>query len=290
MQKRFLFLFFAIVPIAFFTSVQAEVIVSITTPENGSVITPCIDMPLKAEATATAGETVKEVRFYLNGKQRYRDRSFPWGYTFKGVNTGVYEFTAKAIDADGLEYWSDPVKVKVGPVSAGEKLFNGNFSCGKTTGWTFNIYNEGNGSISVMDDAWFDDQYYLLYQSEAASTDWYVQFAQTMPIDSGHVYEIYFLADADDARSIVVGCQEAQDPYATEIWQTVDIETIDEYGPFEFTASKSDPTNLFKLCFGAGAVTCYIDDIRVIDRSMSSVKEKRLSFAGPPAEFELEQA
>lgn len=40
----------------------------------------------------------------------------------------------------------------------------------------------------------------------------------------------------------------------------------------------------------AGAVTCYIDDIRVIDRSMSSVKEKRLSLTGPPAEFELEQA
>lgn len=270
----------------------ADVSVQITEPTAGSVLTPCTDVALKADVTVTAGETIKDVRFYYNGRQKYRDRKEPWEYTWKSINSGVYELTAKVTTNDGLEVWSDPVRIKVGHISNGQILYNGNFDCGKMSGWNNQVQGGAIATFEIYDDNYFDDQYYMYVEIEnGGSENWHVQSSILCPSDSGHVYEITFLADAVDPKSIDVSIQENQEPWAEQSSFIVDIDGPDMYGPLEFVATKTDPTNQLRFNLGLNTIPFFLDDVQVIDRSMSGVKAKRIDANGVlRTAFELAQA
>lgn len=272
----------------------ADVTVQITEPAAGSVLTPCTDVTLKAEVTVTAGETIKDVRFYFNDRLKYRDRSEPWEYVWKGINSGVYDFQAKVTTNDGVEFWSDPVHVKVGQISNGQILFNGNFDCGKKTNWLTQTASgtDAKATFEIYDDSWFDDQYYMFVEIQNGGTEnWHVQMSTACPTDSGHVYEITFLADSDDPKTIDVAMQENQDPWASQADFTIDIDGPDLYGPYEVAASKTDPSNMLRFNVGNNTIPFYLDDVQVIDRSMSGVKAKRLDASGAlTTAYELQQA
>ena len=268
----------------------AEMTIEIVQPTDGAIYEPCQDIPIRVNVSSTS-ETIQYVYYYANGSPKGRESGEPWETArWTNVPTGNYVLTAKVRDTDRNEVWAEPVHIKVGAISNGDKVINGNFSCNTSSGWTLDIYEEGNGTITLMDDGYFDDLYYMYYESEAASTDWYVQFWQTFPVDSGHVYDIYFLADSDDPRSVAVGFQEAVDPYRTHVWQTVDIDGADEYAIEGSMAQFSDADNRFKFNLGGSDIPFYLDDIRVIDRSATSVKSKEMSFDGRLNEYELYQA
>ena len=274
----------------FSVTLFAEMTIEIIEPADGAYFDPCQDIPIKAHVTATS-ETVRSVFFYTNGLSRGRVNEEPWETTrWTDVSTGNYILEARVIDEDRNEVWSDPVRVKVGQVSNGDKITNGDFTCGQLSGWNFNIYNEGNGEITLMDDGYFDDLYYIYYTSEEATMDWYVQFSQVVPVDSGHIYDIYFYADSDEPRPVTVGFQEQQEPYDTHVWQTVQIDGWAEYQIEGGIAQFTDDSNLFKFNLGGSDIPLYLDNIRVIDRSISSVKSKHLSWAGDVREYELYQA
>ncbi len=271
-------------------SLLADMTIEITEPTEGAAIVPCGDILIKANVTTT-GEDINGVYFYVNATSKGRATTEPWETDrWTDVPEGNYKVWGKVRDADRNEVVSDTVYVKVGGISNGEKLINGNFSCNNTDSWTLDIYNEGNGEITLMDDGYFDDLNYIMYTSDAASTDWYVQFWQTMPVDSGHFYDIYFLADSDEPRSVTVGFQENVDPYRTHVWATVELDGADEYRLEGGVAQFSDPNNRFKFNLGGSDIPVYLDNIRVIDRSMSSVKSKEFSLDGSVKEFELHQA
>ena len=276
------------------TALFAEVTVKMTSPTDGSVLSPCIDLDLSAEVTASEPDTILDVRFYYNDRQRYRDRKEPWEYTWKGIDRGVYHFYVKATTTAGIEYFSDPVRVKIGQISFGEKLFNGGFDCGRATNWTTQTSGgtSADASFTVFDDTWFDDAYYMFVDIiDGGTENWHVQMSTLCPTDSGHVYEITFLADAEDAKSIDVAMQENQDPWATQQNFAVEIDGPDLYGPLDFIASKTDPTNQLRFNVGLNKIPFYLDEVQVIDRSMSGVSAKRISFSGAIAdEFELNQA
>ena len=272
-------------------SLTGEVSITITNPVEGSVIEPCIDMTVKTEVTATAGEVIKYLYLYNNGRTLRRLRNEPWEYEWKAVKKGVYELSAKVETEDGAEIWSNTVRYKVGSVSGGEKLYSGGFDCGVLSPWTQN-FNEGAQAIfTVYDDGYFDDPYYLAIEIEnAGSADWHIQLNQTCPTDSGHIYTITFLADSDEPKTIAVGMQENQDPWANQVWQNVDIDGVDEYG-FEFTATRTDPTNVLRFNVGGNTIPFYIDDISVVDQSASAVKSQQFEFhGGLVSEYELFQA
>lgn len=274
----------------FSVSAMAEMTIKLVEPVGDEPIYPCQDILLKAEVTTT-GEEISRVYFYVNGLGKGSARTEPWeSDLWKKVPEGNYKVWAMVRDADRNQVYSDTVTVKVGGISNGEKVINGNFSCNTRDGWTLDIFEQGNGEITLMDDGYFDDLYYMMYTSEQASTDWYVQFWQNVPVDSGHIYDIYFLADSDEPRSISVGFQENVDPYRTHVWTTVDIDGADEYSIIGGIAQFSDKNNRFKFNLGASDVPFYLDNIRVIDRSMSSVKSKELALDGSVREFELHQA
>ena len=270
----------------------AEVTVQLTSPEDGAYVTPCTELVIHAEVTATAPDTIKDVRFYYNDRQKYRDRREPWEYKWKSINRGVYNFYAKVTTLDGTEYFSNSARVKVGPVSMGEKIYNGSFDCGKFSGWNNQIQGGAAATFEIYDDFYFDDQYYMYVEiTNGGGEVWHVQSITTCPTDSGHVYEISFLADAIDPKAIDVSMQENQDPWAVQMNLTIDIDGPDLYGPFEFIATKTDPTNQLRFNIGLNTIAFFLDDVQVIDRSASAVKAKRLDWRGGlTTTYELQQA
>jgi hypothetical protein len=207
------------------------------------------------------------------------------------MKKGNYKLQAKAVTDTGDEIWSEPVNIKVGDVSNGEMLYSGSFNCGVMSPWTGQLNEGAVANFVVYDDGYFDDLYYLAVEIENGGTaEWHIQINQTCPTDSGHVYTISFLADAEDPKTIAVGMQENQDPWDNQIWQTVEIDGADEYS-LEFTATKTDPTNVLRINPGGNNIMFFLDDVRVIDRSATSVKEKQFDFNGQvAAEYELFQA
>jgi hypothetical protein len=282
---------FAILVTVLCAPLFADVTIEIVEPGAGTVVEPCQDILMRANVTST-GDTIQYVYFYVNGTSKGRANGEPWESTsWTNVSTGNYIITAKTRDIHRNEVWAAPVDVKVGWLSNGDKVLNGGFNCGTSTGWMLNIYEDGNGTMTLMDDGYFDDPYYMLYESERATTNWYVQFSQVLPVDSAHVYDIYFLADADEPRTIAVGFQESVDPYRTQVWtEEVEINGADEYRLEGGVALFSDSQNHFKFNLGGSAVPLYLDDIRVIDRSATSVKSMELPLTGGVREFELHQA
>ena len=110
-----------------------------------------------------------------------------------------------------------------------------------------------NGAVAtgeVIEELYFDDIGYMFIEiTNRGSADWHVQLQQPIPVDSGHVYQLTFLADADDKKLVRITMQENQDPWFVQWTQEVTIDGADEYGPFEFIAERTDPSNyiLFNL-------------------------------------------
>lgn len=268
-----------------------EVTCHITNPTAGAYVEPCSDLNVQVEIIATAGEAIRYVYIYYNGRILRRINQAPWEYVWKTMKSGVYELTARVVTTDDAEVWSDPVPFKVGYVSNGEKLFSGSFDCGAMTPWSGQLNEGAIAQFHVYDDGYFDDPYYLAVEIEnGGSAEWHIQINQTCPTDSGHVYTITFLADSDEPKTIAVGMQENQAPWASQLWQTVEIDGADEYS-LEFTASRTDPTNVLRFNPGGNTIPFYLDNVRVVDLSASSVKSKQFDFGpGVAAEFELFQA
>jgi hypothetical protein len=293
MSQKILLLFAAaMLTLGLSSTLPAEMSIAITSPVNGDVLAPCADYKVTFNITTT-GETIKEIRLFSNGVVKGLMRKEPWEYTWKGMQRGHYLLKASVKSTDNVEVFSEPINIKAGPVSNGEKLLNGSFECDtKLTNWTLQLNQGAVATATVIQDAYFDDANYVMFEiTNGGTADWHVQFNQPCPTDSGHVYDISFFADADVKKTIAIGMQENQDPYASQLWQNVDIDGADLYGPYEFVATKTDPTNVFRLNVGGNTTSCYFDGFSIIDRSASDVKSKQLDGLGTVVnEFVLSSA
>lgn len=268
---------------------KAEMSVAITYPPNGAVIAPCQDITITFDVKTT-GETIKELRLFYNGLTRGLVRKEPWEYVWKNLQRGRYTLQAQLKDTNNNIVWSDPITFRAGPVSNGEKLLNGSFECDtKLTHWILQLNEGAQATATVVPDTYFEDANYLVIEiTNGGSATWHVQLNQTCPLDSGHVYEIWFFADSDIRKTIDVGMQENQAPWAAQVWQSVTIDGANLYGPIEFEATRTDPTNNFRVNVGGNTTTIYLDGFSVIDKSATGVKSKRIDAAGKMVtEFEL---
>jgi hypothetical protein len=287
MKKLILFSVALLVSLA---SLQAEVTVKIVDPVADQAVEPCVDKVIKAQVTATAGEEIKYVYLYYNDRTLRRLKAEPWEYTMKAIKKGVYVFHAKVELADGTEYLSEKVKVKVGNVHGGELLLSGGFDCAVLSPWTGQLNEGAVATFNVFDDGYFDDPTYLAVEIEnGGSAEWHIQLNQSCPTDSGHLYTISFLADSDEPKTIVVGMQENQDPWTNQIWQSVPIDGADLY-TVEFEATRTDPTNVLRFNVGGNSIPFYLDDVSVIDNSATSIKSRNYDKSNLVAEYELFQA
>ena len=279
----FLFLFSQIV--------FAEMTITLTNPKEGDTFsTVCTDIIVSADVQITEGE-IKDVRFYYNGKSIGRARSAPWEVTWKGVKSGNYYIAAKATDALANEVWSDSVKIRVGNISRGEVLINGGFDCSMTP-WSLNNYEGGAAKAYWQNDFYFDDSTYIYIDITNGSTlDWHIQFSQQFPLSPGHIYELTFVADAEKVKPISILHQENGDDYTINWQELMEIDGPQEYGPYTFVCEVEDPTNIFKFNIAANEIDCFFDNVKIIDRSLSSVSSKDLSMRdGLISNFELFQS
>jgi hypothetical protein len=277
----------ALLGFIFASNLCAEMSIVITSPHSGDVLAPCGDQVITFQPTVTT-ETIKEIRVYNNGVYKSIVKKEPWQYTWKKLVRGSYTLTVLLRDTDGNEVWSDPVRIKVGSVSAGEKVQNGSFECSSMAPWALAVNSAAVAKATVIDEAYFDDNNYLMVEITNPGTEfWHVQLQQSIPTDSGHVYQISFLADADIAKSVNISMQENQDPWAVQWATDITIDGADLYGPYEFVATRTDPTNWMRFNISASNTTLYIDDVRVVDTSASSVDDKRLDAAGTVKDFAL---
>ena len=82
----------------------------------------------------------------------------------------------------------------------------------------------------------------------------------------------------------------ANAPYTYQLVENLTIDEKKEYR-LTFTATKDDPTNWFRICCSQDIATLYIDNLRVIDRSATSVRSKKVNYSDPViSEFELQHA
>jgi len=277
---------------AFFSAreLYAEMTVKLIQPAEGEVYQICSDIPLAAELEIT-DEELRDVRFMANGMLRGVARTAPYEDVWEGATSGNYLVYARARDRQNNSVYSDTVRIKVGDISNGDLIMNGGFDCGSLQPWSLQNYEGAVSRVEMFTDFYFDDSTYLYIDVENGSSEiWYIQLQHNFPIMADHSYEVTFLADADDTKDIEVGIQESHDPYTTYLWQTVTIDGLAEYGPFTYDSTVEDPTSIFKLNFGGNDIDAYVDNVRVIDRSMTSVKRSEMSFSnGSLRTYELFQ-
>lgn len=271
----------------------ADISVTISEPAEGALVTPCSDIVIKFDYNTTAGEEVKQIYLYYNGRTKGRVTKEPWEILWKSIPTGKYELTARLVTTDNVEVWSDTVQFKVGKVASGELLFNGGFDCGILAPWRSNTNDNGEATFTIYDDAYFEDPHYLAVEIDQIGVNrWSVQLFNQCPLDSGHTYEASFMADALEKKTIYMGFQEAVDPWTTQFGTEIEIGGSEFlYGPFEFIASRTDPTNDLVFHFGGDETPVFLDNVQVIDKSATSVKMRKFDFEREiPSEYELFQA
>jgi hypothetical protein len=127
------------------------------------------------------------------------------------------------------------------------------------------------GNVSVVAKPGYDGKACKVTIFNAGDAPYAVQISSLVPLEAGKKYSMKFKASADAVRTVVLTMQ--QDVGAKETWYTSDPITLTNtptvLGPYVFTATTTDPSNLFKFYMGgggtSGAITTYFDDVEVAE-------------------------
>jgi hypothetical protein len=251
--------------------------VEITSPSNSERYAECSDILITANAQTQGGE-IKGVQFFQNDISLINDTRAPYEYSWKNVPPGFYRLTAKAVDKLNNEAWSKTVVMIVGNVMDGDVLINGEFSCRKEP-WGFNIYvAEGRATFDLDPNAWIADSTAALFTIENGGSElWHIQLQQPLPIQSGHSYSVSFSADASPMKTIEFVFQDNTSAHVVYFSQQVVIDHVGEYGPFTFDCKNDDPGAYIRFNIGKTTGTLYLDQIRVIDPSVTAVEGRASS-------------
>ncbi|HPG38136.1 MAG TPA: FlgD immunoglobulin-like domain containing protein [bacterium] len=274
---RFLFLFVLAIFIAPYQLLFADIIVIMTNPADETVFPVGQPITLTADIQLTSG-TFRDVRFYYGtaiiGKGV---GSLPtYSYTWENARSGNYDIFARVRDTDGNQVDSDPIHVRVGNVSRGDKIINGGFDL-TAAPWSIQGNEGGAATLQRRMDMYFNDSAYAYIDiTNGGTADWHVQLLQTFPILAEHTYEVYFMADSEEKKTITVAMQESHDDYSTYLWQSVEIDGAALYGPVMYDCLADDPTSQFKFCVGGNTIDIYFDEVQVIDRTLTSVSSHKL--------------
>ncbi len=240
--------------------------VSVSAPKNGARFESCATITVQA-AFDIPDEDVKRVYFYQNGKSLRSVRQAPWEYVWENVADGIYDVQARLTTNDNETVYSDSIQIFVGPITDGDKIINGEFSCG-TSPWRLGLSGEAEAEIIREEEGWLSDEESMVLVDivNPGSLNWHVMLIQPLPIDSGHTYQVYFNAEVEDLKNVGVDFQGTTDDFPVHFWLNVEVNSDTyEYGPVEFFSPVTDHSNEFKLALSAEPGSIYLDAIRVID-------------------------
>lgn len=252
--------------------------IELLSPEDASIHPACSTLFFQANVT-TDGEEIRDVCFYRNKNSVIRRlREGPWEHIWEDVKPGFYPIYAKVRGNDGGEAYSDTVYVLVGNGQRGDIIINGGFDCDDNiVPWRTSTHGTAAYSMTIYDDFYFDDATYLTCEiDDGSDTNWHIQLMQNTGLDSGHVYHVYFYADAEYEKTIALNWQENGGDWTVH-WQQSDIliAGAEYYGPFEFACSVTDPTADFKFILGGNDIDIYLDSVSIIDLNATAVEEQR---------------
>jgi hypothetical protein len=217
---------------------------------------------------------VKDILLTANHAAIKKFTKTPWEFTWKNIVTGYYTIHATMTDKNGAVYESKTIYILVGAAQRGETLINSGFDC-RLYPWGWQQNDVATGTIDLFNDGYFyDDSYALITVTNPGSADWHLQLGQTCPIDSGHTYEISFLADAAKEKTIAVGIQINHDPWTSYFWQSVTITQWGLYGPLEFVSDTTDYTCRFLLNVAGNDIGMMLDEVRMIDLNHTDVESR----------------
>jgi hypothetical protein len=261
--------------------------VAVTAPANGDRYSACSDITVQASVQIQTGE-IRSVQFFRNGTSLINDTRQPYETTMKNTPSGVYTLQAKVLDKTGNTAFSDPVVIRVGDIRNGELLLNGGFDC-QTWPWAWNIYvAEGSATFTLDSEAWItDDATAAMINVENGGTGyWHIQLGQALPMKAGHAYILNFAAVSSPQDKVIeVTYQQSVSPFTQYFTQLITVDNSGYFGPYEFTSSNDDSTAFLRLNVGLTPGILYLDDVSVVDPSVSAVRE-----SGPavPGEFGLD--
>jgi len=253
--------------------------VQVTAPAAGTHFAECSDIFLSADASVEGGE-IKSVTFYRNGLLLYPDSKAPFEFNWKNVPPGYYSITAVLKDKTTLSDTSAAVPVIVGDIVSGDVLANGKFNC-RSWPWVLNAdANYGaKASFEIEPDAWIADSAAAAVMVENGGVnDWDVQLQQPFPVDSGHTYTVYFTAMCTETKDINFAIQQNVSPWTPYYLGYATVGELGQFGPYEFICTLTDHNAWIRFNIGnsgQSSLMFWLDEVRVIDASVSGVEGRR---------------
>lgn len=261
----------------------------IVSPKNGQRFDACQDITIKVEVTVQSGE-VDRVYFYKNGGALGSVRSEPWEKTMEAAAPGIYNLTVKVRDGDKNDYFSLPVQIFVDPIEDGDLLINGEFACGQSP-WTLEKWDAGEAVFEIVEEGYLSEHEPMAFIdiTNTGGENWHVLLSTPFPIDSGKTYQIYFMAEVEEAKSIGLNFQGGDG--TVHSWQNLDLDPdVIDYGPFPVTSMITDATNNFKIPLGSNTQSIYLDAIRIYEEGwVANPTGVGLESTERPTDFVLNQ-
>ncbi len=126
-------------------------------------------------------------------------------------------------------------------------------------------------SVSVVPKDGFTGNVYKVTITNAGTQGYSVQISYPMSLETGKKYSMKFKASADADRTVFINLQQNEgsktDWYQSPVINLTTTPTV--FGPYEYTATTTDASNLFKLYLGGGGtangIAAYFDDIEVTE-------------------------
>jgi hypothetical protein len=272
--KKILLISFVIVIMASFVSAQ-NIALTIASPANNTNFNIPSDIKFKVNYVVT-NDTLTNIILYQNGLSigtLTKDSTYTW----KTVPSGYYAIHAVATDKGKRTFISDTIHVNVGTVEVNNKIINGEFH-GTTWPWKFDKYEGAVATFTLYPTAALTEDSsagYIQIQTVGAQF-WGVQLMQYVNLDSGHAYDVSFVAWATESKPIQTVFAKDYGDYGSHWWQDITLAAEPKaYGPYTFNCKVTDHKVYFKFVVGGNLTPMFLDAVKVKDKNIPTAVENQ---------------
>jgi hypothetical protein len=254
-----------------------NITLTIINPANNAAFAIGSDIKFKLSYVVTS-DTVSNIIVYQNGISvglLAKDSTYTW----KNVPSGYYAIHAVATDRGKRTFASDTIHINVGNVDVNNKIVNGEFH-GTTWPWKFDNYEGAVATFTLYPTAGltYDSSAGYIQVQTVGNQFWGVQLMQYVNLDSGHVYDVSFVAWATAAKPIQTVFAKDYGDYGSHWWQDITLAAEPKaYGPYTFNCKVTDHKVYFKFIVGGNLTSMFLDSVTVIDRNAPTAVEVETS-------------
>jgi hypothetical protein len=234
-------------------------------PASGESFKAGTNISISATAKVPNG-SVSKVEFYQGTTKLGESTSYPYQFIWNNVSAGNYILTARAYDNTDVPAVSEGIPVRVSSLESVQKLVNGELD-DQISGWSLTTMNGAAGSLTVDAGSVLSGTNSALTTITVAGKNSYeAQFRQKVSIVKGRTYTLNFSAKASNNRAMSIWIQKNGSPYTTFFQQTANVTTTAQnFGPFTWKATVSDPDCSLEFLMGTNLGSCWIDKVSLTE-------------------------